>query len=394
MRTDQSRAPSLRLVDYYLIEGASAFATTLFLLSIFFWAKARYGFSNTENLALGALQGVGHIIAANIGGRLGDRFGYNRILVLGLAGVALTSLFGWLPESRIMPYVVGGAYAIFIGLTWPVLEGGAMHIPGRINMPQRLGIYNMVWSFSGLAGFALSGWIFAWRIDSIFWVPAAIHGAQLLWIYYHRGRHRIEGHAAMAFPHEGDRHPPATKRELTRLSWLSNSLAYFLAGGFAALTPHLGERLGLNQSWTIWLGCVLLLARALGFVALYRWHGWHYHRGWGGYALWSAPLWLALVFFTNSIALVAAGCLLLGFSFGLSYYMSIYYSLDGSENKGEEGGRHEAIIGLGILTGPLAGAAGGAITGSTAGAKLTIILLAVLLSAAGFLVLRRIARAD
>jgi len=386
------RAPSLRLLDYYLIEGVSSFAATIFLLSLFFWTRARFDFSNTENLLLGVVQGAAHMVAARLGGRWSDRWGYTRIILAGLAGTCAVSALGWLPEHRATPFVVITAYAALLGLTWPALEGGAMHMPGRINMPRRLGLYNLVWSFCGAIGFFLSGFVFAWRVDAIFWIPAGLHALQVAWILFQRGRHAIEGEAAMQFPHMGDRQPVAVKRRLMRLALLSNSVGYFLAGGFSALTPHLGERLGLTPSWAIWLGSSLLAARAAGFVILYRWHGWHYHAGWSAYALWSAPVWLAVIFFTTEVWLAAGACLLLGFSLGLSYYMSIYYALDAGDNKGEQGGLHEMIIGIGILAGPLAGAAGGHVFGSTLGAKATIVILALLITAIGQTALNRINR--
>jgi predicted MFS family arabinose efflux permease len=383
------RRPTLRLLDYYIIEGLSAFAATFFLFGIYFWARARFGFSNTELLVLGAVQGLSHIVAARVGGQLGDRWGYNRLLVTGLMVCAATGLMGWRPDVRGLPYLATLVYAAFIGMTWPALEAGAMHLPGRLNMPQRLGIYNVVWSFSGAIAFALCGFLFAWDIHAVFWFPGAIHVLQLLWIAYHRGRHVIGGATAMSFAHVGDHQSAAVKKQLTRLSWLSNSVGYFLAGGFSALAPHLGEKLGLSQSWTIWMVCLLLVARGLGFILFWRWESWHYHRGWGLAALWTAPLLLALIFFINHIVVAAIACLLLGMSFGLSYYMSIYYSLDAGDDKGAQGGYHEAIIGLGILLGPLVGAVGGFVTGSTLGAKTTIIAGALAINALGLWWLRR-----
>lgn len=386
MRT--SRRPSeLRLLDYYLVEGANAFSVTLFLLSIFFWAHARFGYSHLENLALGAVQGAAHIIAARLGGRLGDRVGYHRVLMAGISGALVVASLGWLPDWRWMPFLICAAYGIAVAVTWPVLEAGAMHVPGRLDMPQRLGVYNLVWSFAGTAGFITSGFVFRENMHFIFWIPAGIHAIQLVWLLYVRGRFAITGESAMNIPHRGDQIQPARKEELTRLSWLSNSLGYFLGGGFSSLTPHLGERLALSPSWTIWLGCSLLLARAIGFAILTRWKGWQYRRGWSLYALWSAPLWLAVVFFAGDIFVAATGCLLLGFSLGLSYYMSIYYSLDNGENTGEQGGRHEALIGMGMLIGPLAGAAGGHLTGSTSGAKATIIFLSFFIAAIGYILI-------
>ncbi|HMP89385.1 MAG TPA: MFS transporter [Kiritimatiellia bacterium] len=383
------RKPTLRLFDYYFIEGISSFAVTLLLFSVYFWTRERYQFTNVENLAIGAVLGASHIISSRIGGRLGDRWGYNRLLLVGLAGVACVALSAWIPDYRPMPFIAMGLYAAFIGITWPALEAGAMHLPGKLNMPQRLGIYNLVWAISGTTGFFVSGFLFELNPNTIFWIPGALHLFQIAWILFQRNRHDITGFTAMSFPHFGDHTSPEEKSLMVKMSWLTNSLGYFLAGGFAALTPHLGERLGLSQSWTIWLGCSLLAARAVGFTFFWRWDGWHYRRGWGHYALWSAPLYLAVIFFAQDIWLVALSCLLLGVSLSLSYYMSIYYSLDASDNKGEQGGLHESIIGMGILMGPLTGAAGGWLTGTTFGAKSTIIAGAFIIAATGWAVILR-----
>jgi len=383
------RKPTLRLLDYYLIEGMSAFASTIFQLGIYFWAKDRYDFTNTENLALGAIQGLAHIVGSRFGGYLGDRWGYNRQLVSGLLMVGVISLTTWIPEVRWLPFAAAAVYSFAIALTWTAIEGGSMHLPGSLNMPQRLGIYNLVWSFTGAVGFALSGFIIGWSVNAMFWIPGLIHVLQLCWIGSQRGRHVIVGSAAMDFPHFGDHQSPAVKKQLMSMAWLSNSLGFFLVGGFVALTPHLGERLGLSQSLTIWLGASLLASRAIGFLVLYFWHGWHYRPFWSHYALWSAPVYLAFIFFTHHLGIVAVACLLLGFALGLSYYMSIYYTLDASDNKGEQGGLHESMVGLGILIGPLIGAVGGYLTGSTFGAKMTIIICAAGITVCGWLLLRR-----
>jgi len=385
----QDRSPSLRLLDYYIVAGLNSFGCSLFLLSIFFWARERYAFTNTENLLIGATQGICYIISARIGGKLSDRFGYHRLLSFGLAGMSFITLIAWIPDNRMVPFATIAIYTIFMGGTWPSLMSGVMHLPGKLNVPQRLGIYNLVWSLSGTLGFFISGFIFTWNADSVLWITGLVHAAQLAWIFYHRGRHRIEGSTAMQVPHTGNRQPPEIKHYLTRLSWLSNSLGYFLAGAFSALTPHLGEKLALSQSWTIWLGASLLGARGLGFILFWKWEGWHFSKAWSLTALWSAPLLLAVVFFSPSIVVVATACLLLGLSVGLSYYMSIYYSLDARDEKGEQGGLHESIIGMGILIGPLVGAAGGYITGSTLGAKATIIIGALIISGIGLLILKK-----
>ncbi|HMO52655.1 MAG TPA: MFS transporter [Kiritimatiellia bacterium] len=383
MTAPPPRISALRLFDYYVIEGLSAFACTILQLGLYFWARERYGFSNTENLLLGAVHGISHILGSRWGGRIADRWGYTRLMAPAFLVCGAAGLLGWLSDARFTPYLMMAVYGTSIAATWPALEGGAMHLPGRFNIPQRLGIYNLTWSLSGAAGFFTCGFLFAWDPNAVLWFAGTVHLLQLAWMAYHHGRHAPEGAAAMNFTHRGDHQSPALKQNRLRLALLANSLGFFLIGGFSALTPHLGEKLGLSASATIWLSASLLAARAVGFLVYWRWEGWHYRLVWGHIALWTPPLVLAVIFFGPSLIVVAPACLLLGATLGLSYYMSLYYALDAGDRKGEQGGLHESIIGIGILCGPLAGAAGGWLLGSTTGAKAAILLGAVGLAAIG-----------
>jgi predicted MFS family arabinose efflux permease len=46
-----------------------------------------------------------------------------------------------------------------------------------------------------------------------------------------------------------------------------------------------------------------------------------------------------------------------GSAIGLIYYSSLFYSMDAGDAKGEHGGIHEAVIGVGNCVGPAVGAA-------------------------------------
>jgi hypothetical protein len=48
---------------------------------------------------------------------------------------------------------------------------------------------------------------------------------------------------------------------------------------------------------------------------------------------------------------------LFGGAVGFIYYSSLFYSMDLGDTKGEHGGIHEAVIGLGNCAGPAVGAA-------------------------------------
>jgi len=65
----------------------------------------------------------------------------------------------------------------------------------------------------------------------------------------------------------------------------------------------------------------------------------------------------ALILVVPSLAVLVAAQLVFGLAIGLIYYSSLFYSMDASETKGEQGGIHEAAIGLGNFAGPAVGAA-------------------------------------
>ena len=65
---------------------------------------------------------------------------------------------------------------------------------------------------------------------------------------------------------------------------------------------------------------------------------------------------VAVLMAPNVTVLIGAQ-ILLGAGIGLLYYSSLFYSMDLGDTKGEHGGFHESVIGLGNLAGPAVGAA-------------------------------------
>ncbi|NLF37914.1 MFS transporter [bacterium] len=380
----------LRLAEYYCIEGLNSFACTLFINSIYFWTRARFGFSDTMNLLLGATQGGVYVLAARWGGKASDRLGYDRQMLATLALMAAVLSIGWWPPLTMAPYIVLALLTIGMGAFWPANEAVVMHSPGALSMPQRLGAYNVVWSLMGALGFFASGALFDVHANLIFLVPAALFVVEIVWLLRpSRGTTRA-GVTAMALPHTGVRVPAAVKQRFMQTAWIGNCAGYVIITSMSALMPHIGEQLGLRPSHAIWLSCTMMFARGASFAFYWWWEGWHYRQGWFAAALAGAPACLAVVFFSRHIPVVFAALMLMGLALGLIYYSSLYYSMDVGESKGEHGGLHESLIGMGVLVGPLTGAAGGWLFG-TVGARCTILALTAVAAstAIGWLARRR-----
>lgn len=378
--------------DYYLIEGSSAVGCTLFTFCAVFWNKTRFGFTDGDNLLFNALGGLAYIFGSLYGGKIADRLGYDRVLAFCLLAIAITLLTGWCLPWHYTPYAIILAYMLGIGPTWPVLEALILHARARWTMPDRLGFYNVNWAFFDGVGFFASNILFAWRPDSILWVPGLIHLAAWFRLRRPSPPSVAEGTAAMEIPHRGDDIPRPRKRRFMLTGWLGNSIGFGLLGAFAALTPQMAERLQLSPSQGIRLACTLLFARSLAFFILWKWEGWHYRWSWLQAALWTAPVSLGVAFFAPQRWAVFGALTVLGFTMGVVYSASIYYTLDYGENKGEHGGIHESILGIGSFVAPLAGAVACLLFGGTVGAQWTMVLLALAVNILGLAGIARACR--
>ena len=383
-----SQPHRLRLPDYYVIEGINAFACTIVGACLFFWTRARYGFSDTENLLLGCVQGLFYVLVPPLGGRLGDRFGHDRLVLIGTVGMLLAEALLLAVHQRWVPFLALPIFIAAMSLTWPSLEAAVVIHPGRLSTPDRLGLYNVVWACVGAASFFSAGALFRLAPDAILVAALLAHLGQLAWQLFPRGT-QLKAEVERA-PHRGDRVSRSTKRRFKQLGWLGNGLGYLMQAGLMTTAPAIGERLGLPPSSAIWMICTFFVARATAFALLWRFTGWHYRLPWTLAALAAGPLALAVVFHATLLPLLLLALVVFGACIGLGYYGSIYYSLDYGDEKGKHGGWHESIIGLGGLLGPLVGVAGAAALGDVRGAQLFIVIAATVFTVSGLTaVLRR-----
>lgn len=337
---------------YYWLEWINAIGVTIFILCIYFWTKNVFHYTETQNLALASAHGLVYIFSSKYGGKFSDRFGYDRTLVVCFFLCGLTLVLGWMSRWFWTPFMVITLYTLFVGPTWPTMEAAILHRPGSRSMPNRLGIYNIVWGIGDAVGYFLSGWIVG-SPNAILWSAGLLHFFQCLWMWMAPKKNVEEITPILEASYKKEPLPKNRKRAFMHIAWLGNSLAFLMGAGYYALVPQMQERLGLDPSFAIWLSCSLLLSRGLSFLLFWKWEGWHYHMGWSQAALWLAPLSLAIVFVTTKIWLIFACLTLMGLASGLSYSASLYYSMDYGDQKGEHGGLHESILGIGIFAGPL-----------------------------------------
>ena len=169
---------------FFVFEGLNALATSYFGSYVFFLLRDRFGFGNLGNLSVSALGGFVYIFAAWLGGRFAQRFGYFTSLKTGFGGLAvclgLGALLPWLP-AVILVYL---GYATTVCFTWPTLEALVSDGVGDDILPKNIGIYNVVWSAGAASMYFVGGTLYeTLGHDSVFWLPALIHGGLCLAIF-------------------------------------------------------------------------------------------------------------------------------------------------------------------------------------------------------------------
>jgi hypothetical protein len=338
----------------YGLEGISAFATAYYGTYLYFHTQIHLGFGRTENLALSALSGLVYILGAYYGGRFSQKIGYMGALRLGFFLQAGAMTVGLLLPMTLAQILVVLVWTHGMSLIWPSLEALVSEGESWPGLKQRIGVYNVVWASATASAFFFGGALLeriGWK--SLFWLPALLHGFQLLWLESLRRRY---GTGAVPASSALEPHPldvPADRgRVFLKMAWLANPFAYVAINSIIPQIPNLAARLELSPMLAGFACSVFYLARLAAFAGLWLWPGWHYRFSWllGAYvALLSS--YLVLLSVPHVLVMILAQ-IVFGGAIGLIYYSSLFYSMDLGDTKGEHGGLHEAAIGLGLFTGP------------------------------------------
>lgn len=345
------------LARYYALTAANSLAMTTVIATIFFWTRSAFHYSNTENLWLGVCFGLTGIPGSRYGGRLADRMGPDRLLLAAFSGNALLLIAGWLAPWHYAPFILALVYGLLVNACWPALEVAIFDVDSGLSTPKRLSVYNITWSVANTIGLLASSLFVGWMPAAVVWGPGLLYAASSM-LLLPQPSPLTHSPSSTCPPSPPVAVSPEHKRRFMQAAWLGNALTYVMIGVLLPLLPALGDRLGQSPALTVILACTFYLTRCLSFILYGHWEGWHYHRGWNMAALAVAPLAFAGVMLTSSPILILVSLAVFGVSIGLVYSCSLYYSMNYSAEKGEYGGLHEAVIGMGNLAGPLVGLAG------------------------------------
>jgi len=257
-------------------------------------------------------------------------------------------------------------WTLGICFTWPTLEAIVSERESPARLQRLIGIYNLVWaSASGLAYFVGGAILEQLGRQSIFLIPIGFHVTQLAllrWLERESRAGATESQAepvgAVAIPHPDEgRRSPVPAAVFLKMAWVANPFAYIAISALMPVIPRLAERLDLSPMFAGFFCSIWFFGRAVSFLMLWLWTGWHYRFRWLGGAFVAMGVCFAVILMVSDLWVLLAAQVVFGLAVGLIYYSSLYYSMDVGETKGEHGGFHEAAIGAGICVGPTLGTA-------------------------------------
>jgi predicted MFS family arabinose efflux permease len=347
---------------YFILEGLNSFATVYYFYYFYFFMQTVFGFGNKANLSLAALNGAVYAVMAWQGGNFAQRFGYFTALKTGFVIMMGALAVGSQLHSAGGHIVVMAVTVVGMCFTWPTLEALVSEGETRAGVQRMVGIYNMTWAGTGAVAYFCGGAMLEkFGPKSLFYVPVAIQVIQLgltLWLESQARRvapaSATKPSLSKPDPHP---HPAATTKVFLRLAWLANPFAYIAINTLIAVIPGVAKRLDLSTMVAGFCCSIWCFSRLGAFFVLWRWNGWHYRFRWLLVSYLALVGTFASILLAPNLAVLILAQLIFGCVAGLIYYSSLFYSMDLGDTKGEHGGIHEAVIGLGNFAGPAVGAA-------------------------------------
>ena len=354
----------------YVCASLSSVSGVMMSLGIFFFTEHYFHWGLRQNFLLAAGQGAMYVLGSLAADRVARRFGRRRGLIAVYSALAALGLLAALAPSPAWTVAVLLAWVFSIALTWPSLESLVSSGADAHAMSRRVGMYNLVWSGTNVAAFAVSGTIIEHSRAGVFVIPAAMHAscAVLMWL-----NRAIDPPAAdaRAGPHaETHAHvepEPELLASRTLAMWLARislPATYVVVYGLSAMMPLLPVMRPLDTSEQTFVGSVWMLARFAAFAYLGMTLWWHTRPrillaaaavmlvAFLGVTVRPSDVLGDAIAYRVDLASMIGWQVALGAVMGVIYSASLYFGMVLSAGSTEHGGYHEALIGLGSVLGP------------------------------------------
>lgn len=345
----------------FVLEALNIYAAAFYFNYLFFFLKREFGFGDRANLLFAAANGFLYIFFSWYAGKYAQRRGYYRALLVGFSTTTLALGAGCFVGSWPAHLAVLLVWTVGLCFTWPVLEALASEGETRSGLTQMIGVYNVVWAGGAAVAYFTGGALLeVLGPRSLFWFPTLLHAIQFALTLWLSGKSKTVPHVI----HSSERAEqpvrdtviPAHAKTFLRLAWLANPFAYIAMNTVIPLIPELAMKMHLSTTQAGFVASVWTFGRLFAFIGLWAWTGWHYRFGWLVTSYVAMIVSFAALLLVPNLAVIVVAQLVFGFAVGLIYYSSLFYSMDVGDTKGEHGGFHEALIGVGLFGGPALGA--------------------------------------
>jgi MFS family permease len=344
---------------FYLFEGITSFSSVYYSNFLFFFMQKQFGFGDLENLFLAALNGLVYTVGSWQGGKFAQKHGPVVSITIGVGGICCALFVGGLVHTMTAQIATYAFWTLSVCFIWPALEAIVSEDAGD-GLSNMVGLYNLTWAGSAASAYFVTGLLLEkLGLQSLFWLPFGLHLLQLLVLLpIAAAALRLEHkHLTVKSQEISIKRRPSHSKKFLYMSWLANPFSYVAISTVIPLIPSISQRFGLSTGLAGICCSVWMFARLLTFFALWKWSGWHYRFKWMFGAFLTMIVCYAGMLLANSLSMLILTQTGFGISIGIIYYSSLFYSMNISEEKGANGGLHEAMIGAGLFVGPAFGAA-------------------------------------
>jgi hypothetical protein len=366
--------PARPLWPAYGCECLSSVGTTLLMVGIFFYTEHYLRWGLRQNFLLAAGQGFAYVFGSLAADRISRRLGSRRkSLIVIYAALVLLPLIAGRAHSGAGLVAALLSYTFLAASNWPLLESLVAAGADPRNMNRRIGLYNLLWSGTNVAAFAISGSIIEHWQMGLFIVPAIAHaGGMIVMLLQPRVEPVIAPKDTRTAPPEGAHLPPepALLAERKLALWLARialPATYIVVYSLSAMMPLLPIMRPFDTSTRTLIGSAWMASRWLMFLLLGATIWWHTRPrlllvacaimliAFLGVAIRPSDLSGASasgISTASDLSSMIFWQLILGAMMGVIYSGSLYFGMVLSDGSTEHGGYHEALIGLGSILGP------------------------------------------
>ena len=339
------------------IEYMVNIATTFMMYGQPYYAE-QHGWSIWQMSVYQMMFGILIGVSAVYGGRAVERWGADKALMLGLAGTLLAAVIGIFAPAGWNLNVALLLTGVFPNFIWPAIESTLMRGEDNAGVQRNVLRYNIGWAGGSATAFFFTSKMASLGGDanngarSLFFIPALMCLVSMVMsAMYMKKFLETPDTQHPVVTNDGYRLTAKDREVFRRLGWLYNPMGYLILTICALLTPQFAHKMHLNLATSSMALSVFLLVRFCTFFVLGRWKGWCYNVKMLLSCYFGLALAIIIMIFAPTIYVHVIGQVILGVCLAMGYQSSLFYSMAGSDSKGEHGGGHEAVIGLGIAVG-------------------------------------------